>query len=74
MPFIGDDEADHVGQPAPVSVEFADRELACACLKLGFPITPVETQWPEPEETIRRLWLGVAEDIVERARRSVDGD
>lgn len=43
-------------------------------LELGFAITPEETQWPEPEETIRGPWLEIADDIVSRARRRSCGN
>lgn len=37
-------------------------------LELGQPVVPGAAQWPEPEEDVRRRWLGIAEGIIDRAK------
>lgn len=36
---------------------------------LGQPVTPGETQWPEPEQNVRDRWLRIGEGIIDRARK-----
>jgi hypothetical protein len=35
---------------------------------LGHPLDPVESQWLEPFDIVRRRWLDIFSGIVERAR------
>lgn len=38
-------------------------------MELGQPVIPDPTQWPEPEEAIRRRWRDIAAGIIDRANR-----
>lgn len=37
-------------------------------MALGQPVTPDETQWPEPEQDVRDRWLQIGQGILERVR------